>query len=157
MRGTHETRRDVVGAIGVGFLFILVAGMLVVVPDLLARAGEFLRDLEVQQLAPGFYFPAPRSPHPILYNAMMYLCLGMAGFELFALLTRLVLGDPIQGKAGTFSSMIFWAGASWTLGLLADSSISWLVFLGSLLTLIGVRIVLEALIMIAFSAMRKRQ
>jgi len=131
--------------------------MLVVVPDLPAKVVEFFRDLEIQQLAPGFYFPAPRSSHPVLYNAVMYVCLGMAGFELFALFVRFVSGDTVSRKAGTFSSLVFWAGAAWVLSLLVEGSISWLAFLGSLLTLVGVRIVLDALITIALSATSKKK
>ena len=148
---------DVIGIATFGFFLLLVGVVLVITPGLPDRIYAFLNDFRLQPFAPNIYFPAPRSNHPVLYTAISQFCLAFAVFQVFVLGARFVLKDTVDKKAGTVSSLIFWAGASWILSSLAATIIGWFAFVGLLITLIGISIVAKSSIILAVHGLVRAQ
>lgn len=140
---------DHVGVLSFGFFLILAGVIFAITPNLLDRIHDFVGDFQLLKIASGIYIPTPKSDHAVLYAVIFQFCLVFGIFQVFALFVRFILKDPVDKKASTFSSIIFWMGASWILSLLMLKKIEWFVFLGLLITLVGISMVIRnALILI---------
>jgi len=151
----RSKQTDVIGVVNIGFFLLLLGVILAVTPNLSDRIYDFVNNFEIREITPNVYFPAPKSDHPVLYIAIFQFCLVFAIFQVFVLGARFILKDPINKKAGTFSSIIFWIGASWIVSLLIAKTIEWFVFLGGLITLIGISIVISNAIVLVTQLYRR--
>jgi len=142
--------------VSLGFFLIVVGVIFVSTPNLLGRIHDFFKDLTLQEVYPNIVFPVPRSDHPVLYNAIFQFCRAFAVFQIFVLGARFLLKEPIDRKAGTFSSFLFWSGAAWVVSLLMDKVIEWFAFLGWLVTLAGISLVVKSVITLVAEAFRKK-
>ena len=134
---------DILGIVTFGFILLLVGMIFVITPNLVERISDFLQDFEIREIAPHWALIAPKSYHPVLYTAIFQFCLAFAIFQVFVLVARFILRDPMDRVAGTISSIVFWFGASWIVNLLITKTVGWFVFLGWLIALIGTSIIIK--------------
>jgi len=152
MNRKHSEQKDFLGLVTLGFFLLLVGAIFAVTPNLSDRIYDFFKDLKFQEVYSDVYFPTPRSDHPVLYNAVFQFCLAFAIFQLLVLGARFVLKESIDRKAGTFSSLLFWFGAAWTVNLLMSKAFGWFAFLGWLVTLAGISLVVKSVITLVAEA-----
>jgi len=144
--GPKREGRDWFGLIEFGFFLILIGSILLVTPNVLARAENFFKDFETKEIYPNVFLPTPRGEHPEAYRTIMYFCLGFGLFEIVILILRFVMKSPIDKKAGTFSGIIFWLGATlFANALVTGGTANWFLFIGGLIVSIGLAIVVRSL------------
>jgi len=131
------------GVVTLGFVLLLVGVIFVVTPNLVDKISDFFLDFELQEVAPNWQLPAPKTAHPVLYTAILQFSLVFAIFQIAVLGARFILRDPIDRTAGTISSIVFWFGASLILNSLILETVEWFLFLGLLIMLIGISIVVK--------------
>jgi hypothetical protein len=140
-------QRDDVGWISFGAFLILIAIIYLTTPNIVSEVRDFALDFKLVQLFPNIWWPVPSSNHPVLYNAAEMFCYAFGLVELGILGLRFAKRSPIRGKAEASSSVVFWLGAGYVLGMLSQGVLSWLSFLGALIILIGISIVVRSLIL----------
>jgi hypothetical protein len=140
-------QRDDVGWISFGAFLILIAVIYLTTPNIVGEVQDFILDLKLAQIFPNLSWPVPSSNHPVLYNAAQTFCYAFGLVELGILGLRFARRSPIRGKAQTSSSVVFWLGAGYVLGMLSQGLLSWLSFLGALVIVIGISIVARSLIL----------
>jgi len=151
----QSRRPDIIGIVTLGFFLLLVGTIFVVTPNLPDKISNFFLDFELREMAPNWTLPAPKSAHPVLYTAVFQFCLVFAFFQIFVLAARFILRDPIDKMAGTISSIVFWFGASWVVSLLINEPLGWFVFVGLIITLIGISIIVKNAIVLTTQIFRK--
>ena len=155
MSAEKSEKTDILGIITFGIFLIIVSIIYTMTPNLLDSIREFFFDLEPQQLVSNIYIPTPKSDHPVLYTALYQFCSAFAVLHIPILAGRFILKESVNRKAETASSIFFWFGAARMFNLLISTDISWITFLGYLISLIGVSIVIRCLIiLIAYSIRR---
>lgn len=140
-------RRDDTGWISFGAFLILIAIIYLTTPNIVGEVWDFILDFKLVQVFPNFWWPVPSNSHPVLYAAAERFCYAFGLVELGILGLRFAKRSSIHGKAETFSSVVFWLGAGYVVGMLSQGAISWLSFLGALIIVVGVSIVARALIL----------
>ena len=143
-----QEKRDWFGLVEFGFFLILIGTILLVTPNILGRIENFFKDFDpmAKEIYPNIFLPAPRSDHPVAYKTVMYFCFAFGIFEIIILILRFVEKSPIDKKAGTLGSIVFWMGA----GILANTLVTggsgfWFLFLNGLIIMIGLSIMVRAL------------
>jgi hypothetical protein len=96
----------------------------------------------------------PSTNHPILYTAAAQFSYIFALVDVLVLALLFAGRSSTRGKARTFSSIIFWLGAGYVLGILATGTLEWISFLGALVVLIGISIVVRSTILLLASRRR---
>jgi len=150
---------DIVGIVTIGFFLILLGifqfMILVHTPDFSDSISSFSKDFYLQQISPNIYLPTPQSDHPLAYNLIFQFCLIFGIFEVFALVARFILKDPMEKKAGTASGIIFWLGAALLVNMLLKHGIEWIAFIGWLITLLGISVIVNIVIVLITRAYSK--
>jgi hypothetical protein len=138
-----------------GLFLILVGVIFMQTPNLFDRGYSFFNDLEIRELSPNIYLPAPKSDHSILYNALSRFCFYFAILQIPVLILRFILKDPIDKKADTVSGLLFWFGAAWIINLMIVNEIVWTTFLGYLIVLVGISVVIRNALCLGMQAYRR--
>ncbi len=143
---TRERRSkgtDWLSLVSLGFFFIAIGIVFTAIPDLTGGIRTFLKDFHLEAYA-NIKLPAPRTPHPIIYEAIMNFCYIFGASQIIVLILRFALRDLESRKAETGSGIIFWLG----MGVFADfaNSLSaeptgWFSLLSGLIIMIGLLII----------------
>jgi len=142
-----DYRRDEIGWISFGAFLIILAAIYLTTPNIIREVENFVLDFRLVQVFDNFWWPVPSSNHAVLYTAAQRFCYAFGLVELGILGLRFAKKASIHGKAGTLSSVVFWLGAGYVLGLLSQGGLSWLSFIGALIIVVGISIVVRALIL----------
>ncbi len=151
----RQGRKDPLDLITLGLFLLLVGVIFIITPDLLDKAYDFFRDIELVELYSDIYLPAPKSDHPVLFKALSRFCFYFAVLQIPVLAVRFILKDPAEKKAGGFSGLLFWFGAAWIIDLSMAEDTGWFTFLGYLIALIGICIVAKNALILGSKAFRK--
>jgi len=142
-QGRHSKGTDWLGLVSLGFFFITVGIVFIVTPNLTGEIRTFIKDFHLEAYA-NFKLPAPRTPHPIIYEAIINFCYIFGVSQIIILVLRFALRDSPSRKAETGSGIIFWLG----MGVFADfaNSLSveptgWFSLLSGLIIMIGLLII----------------
>jgi len=145
LSGEYVEKREIFGFVEFGFFLVLVGFIFALTPNLHERVLDFFRDFKLEEFSPGVFLPAPRSSHPVLYNAFFQFSLVYALFQVAMLAARFLLKEPIDRKVGGFSEVIFWLGIAAASNLLKDGGIDWFTFIGCVIILVGVVIIVKSM------------
>ncbi|MGC9516420.1 MAG: hypothetical protein ACP5C3_01825 [Methanomicrobiales archaeon] len=163
MAKNHE-KVDIVGILSFGFFILLIGTFFVVIPGLSNIIQNFFIDLNLTAISSNnlttipsnIYIPSPSGAHPVLYNVLFQFCLIFAFFQIFALFLRFLIKDLMKRKVRNFTDIFFWFGTAYLVFIFLNSQISWIVFLGFLITLLGLNIVLSNVIILIINLRRGR-
>jgi hypothetical protein len=112
------------------------------------EVNAFVSDFHLVELFQNFWWYVPSTNHPVLYTAAEQFCYAFGVVQVVILGLKFAKGSSTHGKAETVSSIVFWLGAGYILGLLSQGVLSWLPFIAGLIVLIGVSIVARALVLV---------
>ena len=149
IQGRHFKGTDWLGLVSLGFFFIVIGAVFVVAPNLTEEIRGFIKDFHPAEAYPNVRLPAPKNPHPIIYEAIMNFCYAFGASQIILLILRFALRDLSSRKAETASGIVFWLG----MGVFADfaNSLSseptgWFSLLSGLITMIGLLIISRILL-----------
>jgi hypothetical protein len=148
---THERRSkgtDWLGLVALGFFLIAVGIVFVATPNLIEEIGTFVRDFHLEAYA-NIKLPAPKTPHPIIYDAIKNFCYIFGVSQIIILILRFALRDHSSKKAETGSGIVFWLG----MGVFADFANSfsleptrWFSLVSGLIIMVGLLIISRILL-----------
>jgi hypothetical protein len=144
----NEYRRDDTSWISFGAFLIIIAVIYLRTPGLLSEVKAFVSDFRLVELFQNFRWFVPSNNHPVLYIAAEQFCYAFGIVQILVLALEFARGSSTHGKARTFSSIVFWLGAGYILGLLSQGALTWLSFIAGLIILVGVSIVARALVLV---------
>lgn len=146
---TRRRRRDdFAGAISFGAFLILLAVSYLANPNIFSEVEAFVRDFKPVQITQNFWWLAPSSNHPVLYNAASQFCYIFGLIQIAVLVLLLVKTSSARQKTRTFSDILFWLGAGYLFGNLSSGTFPWISFIGALIILIGICIVVRSTILL---------
>lgn len=140
--------RDDTGWISFGAFLIIIAIIYLRTPNLVQEVKAFVSDFQLVELFQNFWWYAPSGNHPVLYAAAEQFCYAFGLVHIVILGLKFARRSPTHGKADTFSSIVFWLGAGYIIGLLSQGVFLWLSFIAGLIILIGISIVARALVLV---------
>jgi len=144
----NEYHRDDTGWISFGAFLIIVAVIYLRTPGLLSEAKAFVSDFRLVELFQNFWWFVPSSNHPVLYNAAEQFSYAFGLVQILVLGLEFARRSSTHRKAETFSSIVFWLGAGYILGLLSQGVLTWLSLIAGLIILVGISIVARALVLV---------
>lgn len=127
---------------------IIVAVIYLRTPTLVQEVKAFVSDFHLEKVFENFWWYVPSTGHPGLYVAAEQFCYAFGVVQIAILGLKFVKGSSTHGKAETFSSIVFWLGAGYLLGLLSQGALLWVPFIAGLVVLVGISIVARALVLI---------
>lgn len=140
---------DWLGLVSLGFFFIVIGAVFIIHPNLPGEVRAFFKNFYLAEAYQNVRLPAPRFPHPIIYEAIKNFCNAFAASQIIVLILRFGIRDLSSRKAETASGIIFWLG----MGVFADfaNSLSaeptgWFSLLSGLITMIGLLIISRILL-----------
>jgi hypothetical protein len=151
---SEKRKMDILGLANFGIFLIVIGIIFVTTPNLVDKVGEFIRDFQIQQVAPNVFLPVPGKNHPEVFNAVYQFCLIFGILQIVVLAARFITKDPVRRTASTVMGIIFWLGAAYTMNLLITQNIRWLTFAGYIIAFLGVAIVVESIIVITMKGLR---
>ena len=147
-RSWDDYRRDDTGWISFGAFLIIIAVIYLKTPGLLSDAKAFVTDFRLVELFQNFRWFVPSSNHPVLYHAAEEFCYAFGLVQILVLGLDFARRSSTHRKAETFSSIVFWLGAGYILGLLSQGVLTWLSLIAGLIILVGISIVARALVLV---------
>jgi hypothetical protein len=148
---SRRRRSEFAGAISFGAFLILLAVFYITTPSLPAEVRTFLGDFKTVEISQDFRWLEPSSNHPILYSATERFSYVFGLVQVAILGLELAKRSSVREKARTFSSVIFWLGAGYSLGTLSSGGLTWIPFLGVLIVFAGVSMVVRSTILVIAS------
>ncbi|MDH5783889.1 MAG: hypothetical protein OEZ35_09585 [Candidatus Bathyarchaeota archaeon] len=99
--------------------------------------------------------PAPRSEwnHKVVYSAFQQFCIGYGIFQIVILVLRFVFSSSVSDKAGTVSSLVFWLGLAFFVGLLLAEAVGWFAFLAGFIVVVRLSLVVRGVAQILMRAL----
>jgi hypothetical protein len=147
-RSWDDYHRDDTGWISLGAFLVIVAVIYLRTPNLVQEVSAFVSNFHLVEIFQNFWWYVPSTNHPVLYTAAEQFCYAFGVVQVVILGLKFAKGSSTHGKAETVSSIVFWLGAGYILGLLSQGVLSWLPFIAGLIVLIGVSIVARALVLV---------
>lgn len=141
-------RRDTgwIGTLSVG-LFVLAVGFVwMLTPNSYDEVVGFVKDFELKNVTEHVRLPAPRSNHPVLYTALMQLCIAVGIIQIVILSLRFAFHESLDKKADTVGGLGFWFGAAFFLNMLANGALSWFGFIASIIVCVGLLVMLSNIV-----------
>lgn len=132
-----------------GLFLVLIGIIFATTPNLVDGVADFFRDFKLEQVAPNVFLPVLGKDHPVVFGAVYQFCLYFGILQIPMLATRLILKDITRRTASTGTGIIFWLGAAWIVSILMTGQISWHVFVGYIIALVGICLVAENVIVLA--------
>ena len=113
--------------------------------DLKDAVVAFFEDFHLEEAFQDVYLPAPESEwnHKVVYSAFQQFCIGYGIFQIVILVLRFVFSSSISDKAGTVSSLVFWLGLAFFVGLLLGEAVGWFAFLAGFIVVGGSSIIVR--------------
>lgn len=149
----RRDRNPVIGAVSVGFFFLLIGIMLLSIPDAVTNTESFLNDL-ITARVPNLnqvVLPAPAHPaaHQGFYALVAEFSLAWGVFQVFILLLKIVFRSTIRSIAETVSGIITWLGTYYlvTTFLIVGTLTTWFAFWALVLTLWGISMLARAIVL----------
>jgi len=147
-RSWDDYHRDDTGWILLGAFLIIIAVIYLRTPNLVQEVKAFVSDFHLVAVFQNFWWYMPSTNHPALYAAAEQFCYAFGLVHIVILGLKFAKGSSTHGKAETISSIVFWLGAGYVLGLLSQGVLSWLPFVAGFIILIGISIVARALVFV---------
>jgi hypothetical protein len=151
------------GALTAGFFFLLIGILCLTIPDLLGKTIAFFQDFRAVRVPhTGVYLPAPGTPsqYTTVYTGVFRFSLVWAFFEIAILILRIGVGSRYRRTARGFGNIVFWFGTAFLTNRYLNSMTTqgrWFVFWALLVALIGVSLVIRAIALAAYAAVRRYQ
>jgi len=158
-------RIDVVGILSFGFFILLIGILFVFIPGLSASISNFFTEINITSISSNnftefpsnIHVPTPTGYYPEFYKALFQFCIIFGFFQIFALILRYIINDYLHRKVGNFTDIMFWFGAAYLIYIFLNNQITWIVFLGFLVILLGLKIVLSNSINLIINLKRNRE
>jgi len=149
-------KTDILGLAGFGAFLIIVGSTFAATPNLVDEVRGMILDLRLEEIYPGIFFPAPQSSFPIIYNALLQICIGMFAVSVAILAIRLFARQPIKMGAESLGDSVFWACAAGIASMMVAGSANVLMVLGYFLASIGASMVVRSAIVLGYSHLSGR-
>ncbi len=153
----YRYRESLIGAISAGFFLIAIGALFIITLGLFDRIIEFFNDFDLVRVFPNaaIYWPAPSSPltHRVVYTAVERFAFAFGVFQIVILALRFAARSPVNKKAETIGSLVFWLGLGYLIRtLLLEPTIwapltTWFVFWSAVLMLGGATLIIRAIIL----------
>ena len=162
---SHHRRHNegLFGALTAGFFFLLIGTLFITVPDLLGKTiGLFQNFNAVRVPHTTVYLPAPVTPsqYTAVYTAVFQFSLVWAFFEIAMLILRAFAGSRYRRITRGFGNVVFWFGTAFLTNRYLNSMTTqgrWFVFWALLIVLIGLSLVVRAIALAVYTAIRRSQ
>jgi len=138
-------RRDTgwIGILSFG-LFVLALGFVwMLTPNSYDEVVSFIKDFHLKNVTAHIVLPAPSNNHPLLYTALMQLCIAVGIIEIVILSLQFAFHETLDKKADTIGGIGFWFGAAFFLNMLANGALSWFGFIATIIVCVGLLVVLS--------------
>jgi len=124
-------------------------------PNLKDAVVTFFEDFHLEEAFQDVYLPTPKSEwnHKVIYSAFQQFCIGYGIFQIVILVLRFVFSSSISDKAGTVSSLVFWLGLAFFVGLLLAEAVGWFAFLAGFIVVVGLSLVVRGVTQILMRAL----
>jgi hypothetical protein len=142
-------------AISIGFFIILVGTLFILNPDLPNKIIDFARpeSFELKEVASSLNvsLPIPKNPraHLLIYQTVEQFCLVWAVFLVAMLAVRFVFRSSARNKAEELGNIVFWFGAAYFVQTLLVDATKWFEFWATIVTLIGISLIVRGVFLIA--------
>lgn len=156
VNGSRQYNESFVSAFSFGVFLILLGAIFIATPNFFDKLSAFFMDFDIVQVSnTGIYFPAPKNPanHTTVYSAASQFCLAWGIFLIALLCFRIFAHSPLHKKAENFSDIVVWLGGAVLITSFLNEGTTasvWFAFWASVITLIGVSLIVRALILAAF-------
>ncbi len=148
---SRRTREDpdILGAVTAGLIIILIAVLLVAIPNLFPSIINFVLDLVWTEVATGFWWWAPATPavHSIIYNTNYLFFLGILVINIVVLILRVIFRDTYQRQIEAVGGIVTSAGVSWAAYnfILTNTLITaFAVFCGWFVVFMGISVIISS-------------
>jgi len=158
------------GAITAGFFFLLIGILFITIPDLLGKTVGLIQDFSAVRVPhTGIYLPAPDTPsqYTAVYTAVFEFSLIWTLLEIVILALRMGIGSRYRRITRSFGNIVFWLGTAFLTNRYLSSmttsmtpytqQLKWFVFWALLIALIGISLVVRAIAIAAYAAIRGYQ
>lgn len=137
---------DILGGVTAGLIIILIAVLLVTIPNLFANIINFFTDIAWSEVFPGFWWWAPQTPtnHLVVYNAIYLFIIGTLVINIVVLILRVIFKDSYQRQIESVGGIIMSAGVTWAAYNLT-MSYNVIVFTGYLIVFAGVSVIISSI------------
>lgn len=146
----YDSKTRLLSWLSFGVFLILVGFLFLVTPNLWDNIKRFFEDFALKKVRGSFYFPAPEHNHPVLYNTLALFCIAFGIYQVLLLILEFYLKVRSSQKIETFSNIVFWVAGGYLFTLLRDEQISWFVFVGAMILVIGTVVLTKALLKLLF-------
>ena len=149
---SKKTREDpdILGAVTAGLIIILIAVLLVVIPNLLPSIITFFLDLVWIEVALGIGWWTPSTPaaHVVVYNAIYVFFIGTLIINIVVLILRVIFRDSYRRQIESVGGIIMSAGVTWAAYNFTQTyalTQAFAVFCGWFIVFVGVSIIISSL------------
>ncbi|WXG44671.1 MAG: hypothetical protein WED04_11670 [Promethearchaeati archaeon SRVP18_Atabeyarchaeia-1] len=160
MSQTDQTPRPrfpewIFAVVGLFFFFTLASTIFSTLPTLSSDLQTFFLNFTLA-IVPNtdMKLPAPSNPglYTNIYAAGGLFCLGWGFFAILMLVVRVIARSPPWKTAEEFSSMVWWFGAWYLVGVLLTATATlttWFLFWAAIVMLLGGSLIIRAIILAA--------
>ena len=127
-----------------GLFFILLATIYLSTPTIVELLGNFFFDLQIEELANGFFFPIPQTSHTQLYSAVFQLGIGIIVLHIIRTFLHLAFHSRPQKTISAVVGIGVWAANVWAINSLITASLTWITFFGYIVVFTGLGLVISS-------------
>jgi hypothetical protein len=140
---------DILGIVTFGLIIILIAVLLVTIPNLFPSTFNFFLDLVWTEVAPFFWWWTPATPaaHTLVYNTIYLFFLGTIFINIIVLVLRIIFRDLTKRQFEAIGGIVMSAGVTWAAYNFSISytlTNAFVVFCGWFIVFIGVSIIIQS-------------
>lgn len=150
----RENKTDIVGLASFGFFLVVVGAVFASTPNLATQIGEMIGSIRLKEVSPNIFFPTLESDFPVVYGAVLQVCIAMLAVSAVLLAVRYIIKQPIRWKAEGVGNVVFWAGAAWVASMIVAGSLNSVMALGYFIASVGSSMIVNNIIVIAYWRLR---
>jgi len=155
---SQKTREQFFSIFSAGVFFILLGVLFIGTPGLIDSTIAFFQDfniVRVPNVSLDISLPAPANPanHSAVYSATALFCFSWGIFLAVLLALRLFARSPLSKKADTAGDIAFWLVAGFLVNNFLNATTThamWFSFWATIITLVGVSLIIRAVILALF-------
>ncbi len=135
-------------------VFLVLVGVFLIIYPLASEIRAFLSDLRFVPLFDHVYYPAPSSPHPLLYHILRNFFITWSVWLGILTIVQLATKDRARRVAHTLGDCVFWIGAAYVLDRIGLEPLAFGSFLALLVVVAGFSLIIRALTLLGLDKLR---
>lgn len=156
-RARPRYREGLLGAVSVGFFFLLVGGIFAATPNLYEATRTFFNDFQTVSVPhmTNVTLPAPKfsgiylTEYTTVFTAVWEFCLIWGVFQISILALRFVVRSSTRKEAQAAGNVAFWLGASYLVTVLLNEQATtnkWFEFWALIIVLLGISLIVRSIV-----------